>query len=132
MKLIYKKNLKNKNGQALITLLFFMIIAILITSASIVIMFTNSFSASNIEQADMSYYIAESGAENAILRLLRDPSYAGETLVIGDGNATIQASGNNPVTATSTGTFGNFKHAVQIIGNYNNNVFSVTSWKELY
>lgn len=133
MKINNKKNiLSNNNGQALVTLLFFMIIAILLTSASIVIMFTNSLSANSVQQADTSYYIAESGVENAILRLLRDPGYTGETLTIGDGNAIIQVDGINPVIATSTGTLGNFKHTIQITGTYNNNVFSITGWKELY
>lgn len=127
------KNIKcNQKGQALITLLFFMVIALLVTTASIVIMFTNSGSANILQQSDNSYYIAESGMENAILRLLRNPNYIGETLSIGDGNATIQVTGINPYTIISVGKEGNFKHTIQASANYTNDVLSVSNWKELY
>lgn len=123
--------MKNK-GQALITLLFFMIIALIVTTASIVIMFTNSGSANIIQQTDNSYYIAESGMENAILRLIRDPNYRGETLSIGDGSATVQINGSNPYTLVSVGQDGNFKHTIQVSANYTNDVLNISDWKEIY
>jgi hypothetical protein len=120
-----------QRGQALITLLFFMIIAITITSAAVVILLTNSVSAQKLEQGTVSYYTAESGAENALLRLLRDPNYTGETLTI-DGTtvvATVTKSGS-VYTITSSATFGNFKRTIQVVATYVGNILTATSWKE--
>lgn len=122
----------DSSGQALVTLIFFMIVSILITTASIIIIATNSLSATTLEQHDAAYYIAESGAENALLRLLRDPGYTGEVLPISDGNATILVSGANPYTIDSEGKQGNFIHKIRLSATYTNNVLTVNSWEEVY
>ncbi len=130
-----EKNLINSNqkegGQALITLLFFVIIAITITSASVVVLIANSTSATKYEEGIRAFYVAEGGAENAVLRLLRDPTYTGETLTISDGTATISVSGSGPFTITSKGVVGNFTRTVQVSAAYVNNILSITSWKEI-
>jgi len=127
------ENFKVQRGQALVTLLFFMIIAITITSAAVVVLLTNSLSAQKLEQGTASYYTAESGAENALLRLLRDPDYTGETLTI-DGTtvvATVSNSGDD-YTVTSDSTSGNFKRTVQVEASFINNILTITSWKEIF
>src|SRR5437667_12281441 len=96
-------------GQALITLLFFTIIAITITSAVVLIVVTNSLSGTKFQQGSLAYEIATSGAENALLRLMRDPTYTGETLAVGVGNADIQVTsvGGSSYTILSQGKIGN-------------------------
>ena len=101
-------------------------------SISIIIL-ANSLSAQKLEQGTVSYYVAESGAENAMLRLLRDPNYTGETLTI-DGTtvvATVSQSGSD-YTVTSDATSGNFKRKVQVTASFVNNAFTVSSWKEVF
>jgi hypothetical protein len=117
-------------GQALITLLFFVLISLTITSAAIIIIITNSLSASKFMEGDLSYYAAESGIENALLRLLRDPNYTGETLTIGDATALITVSGNNPKTVVSIGQNGNFKRKVSAQMTYSNGYYTFSNWKE--
>lgn len=130
MKNLY--SFSGQSGQALVTLLFFCIIALTITTASVVLVLSNSIAATSISQADIAYSIAESGAENATLRLLRDPSYTGETLAINGGLATIQVSGPNPYNIISSGEIGNFKRTISATVSYTNNTLTVTSWKESY
>ncbi|MBI2611956.1 hypothetical protein HYW54_04415 [Candidatus Gottesmanbacteria bacterium] len=120
------------NGQILVTLLFFVVIAIIITSGAVVVILTNSLSASKFAQGNVAYYIAESGIENALLRLLRNPSYNGETLAIEDATALITVSGDNPKTITSVGSIGNFSRTIEVIADYTDNILTVTSWKEIY
>ena len=122
--------IKNQ-GQALVTLLFFMIFALTITSGAVVVVLSNSLSASKFDLGNTTYYIAESGIENALIRLLRDTNYSGETLAIDTGNATIQVSGTNPKTITSVGTIGNFSRTIQAIADYTDNILTVLSWKEI-
>ena len=89
-----------KSGQTLVLLLVFVAITITITSAAVAMMIINSQSGSRFELREITYTVAESGAENALLRLLRDPDYTGETLTIEDGTATITVTGSSVKTIT--------------------------------
>ena len=120
-----------QKGQALVTLLFFVLISLTITSAAIIIIIANSISASRFQEGTGAYYTAESGVENALLRLLRDPNYTGETLIIGTGTATVTVSGANPKTIVSIGQNGNFKRTVQAQATYSNGYYTFSNWKEL-
>ncbi len=126
------KNVKEK-GQALITLLFFMIIGGVVTASAIAVVLVNSLSASKMELSDNAYAIAESGAENAILRILRDPSYSGETLQIGDGAAEVHvaSSSGSIFTITSLGSMSGFSRKIKIDLVYTNTM-QINSWKETY
>lgn len=120
---------KNKsNGQVLVTLLLFIVIAMTVISVTIVTVISNSQSATSAQQGVTAYYVAEGGAENAMMRLLRDPSYQGETLPVGDGTAYIKVIGS---TISVTGTLGNFTKKLQIDTSYTSNRLSVISWKEI-
>ena len=122
-----------KPGQTLVFLLVFMTIAITVTTAAVVLMIVNSQSANKFEQGLVAYDVAESGAENGLLRLLRDPAYAGETLPIGSGTATITVTGSGPYTILSTGVSGNFLRQVQVMAGFDSQGrLAVTSWQELF
>lgn len=126
-----------ENGQTLVTLLFFMVIAITITTAAIIIIFVNTQAETKVQQSQSAYYVAESGMENALMQSLRNPAYTGETLTIGEGTASISATLSGTVTtgtfiATSAGSVGNFVRKIQMIGLFTNNVFTVQSWKEIF
>ena len=124
-------NFKFQRGQALITLLFFVLISLTITTGAIIIIIANSLSVSKFQEGTLVYYAAESGVENALLRLLRDPNYTGETLTIGSETAVITVSGNNPKTVVSVGQNGNFKRTVQAQMNYSNGYYTFSNWKEI-
>ena len=123
-------------GQALITLLFFTVIGITVTSAAVAMIYVNSLSGTKQQQGEVAYEIAQSGAENGIIRLLRNPGYTGETLPVGSGSATITVSGTgssgNPYIILSKGTSGIFVREVQVTATYQNNLLTVTSRKEVY
>jgi hypothetical protein len=120
-------------GQALISLLFFMIIGINVTAAAVVILIANSLSGTKFQQGSIAYQVAESGIENAKIRLLRDSMYAGETLPVGNGNAVITISRNGTqYTIRSRGTVGNFVRQIQVVATYSDNLFTVTSQQEIF
>lgn len=133
-----KLKIKNsQRGQALITLLFFAIIGITVTSAAVVILLVNSIAGSKFQQGIIAYHIAQSGAENAVLRLLRNPSYTGEVnLAIGNGEADITVTGDgsgvNPFIITSTGQTGNFVRIIEVRATYIDNLLTVTQERELF
>ena len=137
--LIKKKEIARwEQGQALLTLLFFMIIGLTITSAAIVLILVNSISGTKQQQGELAYQIALSGADEAMIRILRTPppAYSNESLSVGNGTATIVASGSgttvSPFIITSTGQTGSFVRKVQLQAVYVNNALSVTSQKEIF
>ena len=120
-------------GQALIILLFFAIIAINVTAVATVIILVNSLSGSKFQQGTVAYEIAQAGAENARLRLLRDPNYTGETLAVGNGNAVIQVTKEgNYYTILSQGKIGNFMRQIQISASYSANLLIFSSQEEVF
>ncbi len=122
------KNEFDQKGQAVVTILFIMVISITIITSIILIVFNNVSAGSNVEQGAIAYYSAESGAQNAILRLLRDPSYTGETMSINGGTVDIAVSGG---VITSTAHVDNSIRKIEVQTVYNNNVLTITSWKEI-
>lgn len=122
-----------KNGQALITLLVFVAIFLIIGMASIIMMIVNSQTSAKFEQSVVTLHIAESGAENAILQLLRNPNYIGETLPVGTGNTTITVTdiGGNQKKIISVGKDGNFLRTLQVIISDSGNILTIVSWKEV-
>lgn len=117
-----------QKGQAVVALLFFMTISISIVTAMVIIVLNNVTAVSSLEQGNSAYYAAESGAQNALLRLIRDPSYSGETLTVDGGTVTIQVANG---IATSTATVASSVRKVQVNTVYNNNIRTVTSWTEI-
>lgn len=123
--------MKQNSGQTLIIFLIYILVAIIVTTAATAIILSNSRNTDKLYQGTTAYDVSESGAETAILKLLRDPNYTGETLTVGDGTATITITGTNPKTIISKGTINNFTKSVQAIVDMSNNVLTVTSWKQL-
>lgn len=122
------KHAYNK-GQTVVILMVFMVIASTITAAAVALSIINSQSASAIELGNNALSVANSGGENAMLRLLRNPSYTGETMTVGDGTATITVTGTNPYVITSKGQVGDFSRTIQVVAT-GSGFLTVSSWKE--
>lgn len=125
------KSYKNQKGQTLVILLVYMVMAIIVTTAAVSMVLVNSRGADKLLQGTTAYDVAESGAETAMVKLLRDTSYAGETLSVAGGTAVITVSGTSTKTIVSKGTLNNFTRSVEVTATNVNNVLTVTSWKEL-
>lgn len=121
-----------KKGQALITLLIFMVVALTVSTTATLLLVSSSRSATKLEMGLNALHIAESGAENAVLRLLRDSSYTGEpAFALNGGTVTVSVTGNNPKTIISEGRVGDFVRKVQVVVTYTS-ILTITSWKEIY
>lgn len=123
--------MKNQKGQTLAILLTYMIIAVVVTTASIALIINSASGTDKVYQGSNSLDIAESGAETAMIKLLRDPNYSGETLSVLGGTATITVTGSNPKTVISKGTINNFTRTIQVIVDTSNNTLNAISWKEI-
>lgn len=119
---------KSQRGHALITLLFFMVISLTIVTGVTIVVLNNAAATSEAEQGTIAYYAAETGAENALLRLVRDPNYTGETLNIDGGSVVIQV---NNGTIISAATISRAVRKIQVETTNTNNQVNVASWKEI-
>ena len=118
-------------AQALVALLVFVSIATIVTAGATTITIINSQNTTKFSLGEEALYIAQSGADNAILRIIRNPSYTGETLTVGDGTATITVSGASTKTIVSQGKVGSFIRKIEVVGDYANNIFTITSTRQI-
>lgn len=123
--------LKEK-GQSLVTLLVFMAIAMAITSAAATVLLNSIEATTKYSDGLAAFAVSESGAENGLLRLVRNPNYSGETLEVGDGTAVIQVNPGDPITIVSTGKVRNNikQNVLEIV--YNIGILNISAWKEIY
>lgn len=122
--------MKCKKGQALIVLITFAAIASTIIASVLLVSININAASGKIQVGNEALDVAEAGVENALLRLLRDPSYTGETLTVGSGSATITVTGTNPKTITSLGIVGSHRRTIQAVASDSAGVLTVTSWRE--
>ncbi len=123
---------QSQSGQALVVLLVFITVATMVIYAATLLSVYSLTSASSSERTEVAVDVAESGMENAILRLLRDPFYAGETLTLPDGTATITVSGTTTKTIVSVGKVGNFTRSVTASVTTTNGILTLSSWTDSF
>lgn len=121
-------------GQAALTLIFFALVAMIATSAAVIAIVSNNLTQTKMEQGISAYYAAEAGTENALLRLLRQPSYQGETLTVDQTSQAIITV--EPLTEigryaiVAEGQSGTVTHKIKTIIDYNDSVLQIISTEE--
>jgi hypothetical protein len=131
--MINKSQIKSRRlqkGQALIMLLFFIMMGITITTAAIYIIAGNSLSATNVNEGEIARQMAETGAENALLQVLRG-NYANENLSLPDGDVAVTITKiDGTAYIDSVATSGNYTKKVRVTV-IKDGMMDVTSWKEV-
>ncbi|KKQ36612.1 MAG: hypothetical protein US54_C0062G0007 [Candidatus Roizmanbacteria bacterium GW2011_GWA2_37_7] len=127
-----KSLITNNKGQTLVTLLVFTVVAIAVVSTAVVVMINIARSTSITESRFIASQAAESGIENAIIRMLRDPDYTGETMSVGDAIVVISVSGTDPIIITSKAILGSYEQTVQTTVTYVENRLAVSGWEYMY
>ena len=119
-------------------LLFFIMIGVTITTAAIFIISGNSLAAADVERGEVAREMAETGAERAILQVLRNGNtYSGETLTNtnipdwdSDWNVVVTVTGTTTLKIDSVATAGNYIKKVEVIAEYVDNELTLNTWKE--
>ena len=123
--------LRLRSGQTLVVLLVFVAMAMAVVTAAVVVVVSNTQSSSRFEIGQTALGLAESGAEEAMLLLLRDPAYTGGTLTTIDGTATIGVSGSDPKTIVSSAMVGETRRKIQVVAGYTAGILTVQTWREI-
>ena len=119
-------------GQALITVLFIAVIGMLIATGAVMTL-VSAFESTSVQELDrLAFIAAESGIENSVLRLVRDPSYAGETLQVdADSTATVTVVSGATYTITSVGVVGSVARKIVATAHFSNLALILDSWNEV-
>jgi hypothetical protein len=117
-------------GQALTSLLIIMFVGLSIITTSVGLLNSSLLSTSRLVESNEALSVAESGAEDALIKILRNPNYIGSTLPVDGGLATINIATTNPFTFISTGVVGSHQRSIKVTINNQNGITTVTSWKE--
>lgn len=121
---------KKKSGQALTTLLIIMFVGLSVITSAVGLANINLTSTSGLLEANQALIIAENGAEDTLLKILRNPSYISGTLPSSDGLATISVASTSPFIFVSRGNVGQHQRSIQVTINTNDGIMTVSSWKE--
>jgi len=127
-----KNKIVNKKGQALISLVFFTMIGMAIATAAIIATLSSTIASSKFQSGTLTFSEAESGAENAYLRLLRNPYYKGETMTINGATVIATVSGTTNMTIDSRAISGTFSRTVEVKLQYTAGKYVIQSWKETF
>lgn len=108
-----RKQLKQGQVGILLALIIFLLISITTTAVAVALSSSQSLTATELsEQALIS---AQTGLDNAVLRLLRDPSYTGESdLSIAQSSVTITVSAATPQLITSSAVLAGVVRRVRV------------------
>lgn len=125
-----KKN-KKQSGQAMLAVVGLLSVGLLMATTNILIGIIGHDQALAFQQSDQGRCLAEAGAEEASLRLARNPDYSGGQLVIDEKNVNIEVSGDNAKTVVSSvNYFGKIKK-VQVTVNISSGLAEITDWQEV-
>lgn len=119
------------DGMALVVVLIIGVVGLIVLTLGLSV--ASVIAQSNLEFSEgmRAQHVAESGAENALLRVLRDPNYNGETLTVDGGTATITVEWSEPRVITVTGEVGTATRTIEIQTVDVDGVTTITSWKEV-
>ncbi len=119
-------------GQALVSLLVFMVIGITIAGAAITVTIINSQATAGYLLGEQALAAADSGVENALMQLLRNHGYTGETLTLGNQSViiTVTAAGASR-TILAEGISQNMHRKVQATATFSGTVLAVNTWAEI-
>ncbi|MBP9781347.1 hypothetical protein KBC89_01695 [Candidatus Woesebacteria bacterium] len=121
----------SESGYMLTALLVFLVVIIVMTTTSVMVSVSSLRSETYFDSGSEALSAADSGAENAILRLLRDPTYSGEMLTVGNSQVVITVTGSAPQVVTVVADSGSFERTVEVRLQRVDGMLQVTSWKEL-
>jgi hypothetical protein len=121
------------SGMALVTVIIFSAIGSIVIIAALSLTSITSQSSLYFLQGQRALLVAEAGAENALMRLLRDPDFSQEVLTIADGTARIEVSREAETRVILVeGRVGFTTRKVEVRTIDTNGITTVKSWGEVF
>lgn len=118
-------------GNILVVVLVLMVVGMTIISMSLALVISTSQSLGGAMTTDRVRAAAEGGVENAILNVLRNPEYAGETLVIDGLDVTSTVTPGAQTIIAVTADHGAYTQSYEVVLERISGVLSVASWQQI-
>lgn len=125
------REIKDKNGMALVSVLIFSVVAIIAVTLGVSLMAIQSRSSIKYSSSQEALILAESAMENALIRLLRNPEYLGENLTFEDGTATITVTGTTNKSVLVVAETSISIRKIEVTLEEQDGVTSIISWREI-
>lgn len=130
--MISKYLCKNERGQILTSVIVFMAFGLSVIALSSVLTIINIQNTAKNSQSVQALNYAEAGAEEAVLRMIRDPAYPGGALLIDEVSVSIGVAGDAAnKTVTSTASYTGFTKKIRVTVSLANNKLTLISWKQV-
>ncbi|MBU1970320.1 hypothetical protein KJ605_00875, partial [Patescibacteria group bacterium] len=119
-------------GQILTSVLVFVAFGLSVIALSAALTIISMQNTAKYPQSEQALGFAELGVEEAMLRLIRDPAYAGGALLIEDASIFLEISGDAETkTITSNASYSGFNKKVQVQVSLANHKLTLLSWKQV-
>ena len=126
---------QGRDGQALVGLLSFMAVGVIVISAAVVTTLVNTQTTSSYFLGERNFSFAESGAEDANLRLLRNPNFVNSTTTYSLFSPTVSVilgvSGASSKTIAITAQFDGLIRKFQATGSFSGTVYTPSTLQEI-
>lgn len=132
-KLPPKKLRSFKDGQALIGVLAVIAISTVLVSSLMVNSLISAHSSLKLRQSNAVMGNADSYIQDAIIKIIRDPNYIGETLTLNGSRVIIEVTGENPknILVKSINSQGDILRRLSLQLSFSNDgAISVNNWVE--
>lgn len=123
---------QQQTGHVIVSILIVMVVATTVMTAIVSLVISNFLNTGLQLQSSQALSTAETGVENAILRIIRDPDYSGETLMIGDSTVAVTVTGDTNKTIRSVGTTSNAQRIIEAQVTYQAGRLELVSWQEIW
>jgi len=122
-----------KSGQAMVLVILVGVMLTSVVTLSVTLVTEAALASSRVQGGRRALVVAESGAEEGLLRLLRNPSLeaTGMSLTVGGQEAIVDVTGTGSKTITSTATVGEYLRRVEVQASFVGGQLTITSWREL-
>ena len=122
-----------QKGQVLVSILIIIAVAVLATGTAVV---ASSLSKTTgvATTSDKLLYAVESGADEALIKLLRNPTtYSSESISINGTlvQITISRPSATNIVILSSASQDNLIRKVEVSSEFVNNILTITSWREV-
>lgn len=118
-------------GQTVVILLLVSLMLIFMVTTTVAVVFSLLKDTTVQARGEQAMAIAQSAAQNAVLRILRDPNYVGEVgVAIGGGVADITVTGGSSKTVTAVSTYYLISRLVEVDLTMVEGEWEVIDWRE--
>lgn len=123
---------RHDKGQVLTSVIVFMAFGLSVIALSAALTIVHMQNTLKYSESARSLNYAETGIEEALLRLVRDPAYLGGSLLIDTTSVSISvADDTGGKGVTSTAIYNGFTKKIYAVINLDNSRVTLLSWKEI-